>query len=476
MYTPGHTDDSYSFLMADRVFTGDTLLIRGTGRTDFQNGDPRAQYDSIFNKLMKLPDETLVYPAHDYKGETVSTIGEEKCFNPRLKVQIGRRIRRSDEQSETAESEDDGCGGAGQHACRPAPAGHRAPGLGAIGGRRDRVAAAAPTWRWSICARKASATSRASFPARCMRPMRTCRQPSAPAACCTNWRRRPASASCSSALSASARRWRCRRRRMPVSPIRLSHRGRHRRLEERRRTARALRGMGVKFELNRDFPRPLGCRSRRENRSKSPFKSLKRLFFRQRIIAFLEERIRASRRAFNMAHSQKSAKPAAAAKSKRPVTLKHLAAALAEEHQISKRAGEAILGDLVGTITKHLKKGERIRIAGSGHPAGQKARRPHGPQSRHRRSHQDQGRQESRIPGGQGLEDGYLARSYACRRPGDARCRGDDFWLGEAAEAGSLSVETGNGVAAYGVFFTSGHLDSDSGWKAWSAGMVATSL
>ena len=86
LYTPGHTDDSYSFLMRDRVFTGDTLLIRGTGRTDFQNGDPRAQYDSIFNKLLKLPEETLVYPAHDYKGETVSTIGEEKAFNPRLKV------------------------------------------------------------------------------------------------------------------------------------------------------------------------------------------------------------------------------------------------------------------------------------------------------------------------------------------------------------------------------------------------------
>jgi sulfur dioxygenase len=84
--TPGHTDDSYSFLMADRVFTGDTLLIRGTGRTDFQNGDPRAQYDSIFNKLLRLPDETLVFPAHDYKGETVTTIGEEKAFNPRLKV------------------------------------------------------------------------------------------------------------------------------------------------------------------------------------------------------------------------------------------------------------------------------------------------------------------------------------------------------------------------------------------------------
>src|ERR1700738_881459 len=86
MYTPGHTDDSYSYLMGDRVFTGDTLLIRGTGRTDFQNGSARAQYDSIFNKLLKLPDATLVFPAHDYKGDTVSTIGEEKLFNPRLKV------------------------------------------------------------------------------------------------------------------------------------------------------------------------------------------------------------------------------------------------------------------------------------------------------------------------------------------------------------------------------------------------------
>jgi sulfur dioxygenase len=86
LYTPGHTDDSYSFLMGDRVFTGDTLLIRGTGRTDFQNGDPRAQYDSIFNKLLRLGDETMIFPAHDYKGETVSTIGEEKRFNPRLQV------------------------------------------------------------------------------------------------------------------------------------------------------------------------------------------------------------------------------------------------------------------------------------------------------------------------------------------------------------------------------------------------------
>lgn len=86
LYTPGHTDDSYSYVMGDRVFTGDTLLIRGTGRTDFQNGNAREQYESIFGKLLKLPDETLVYPAHDYKGDTVSTIGEEKRFNPRLNV------------------------------------------------------------------------------------------------------------------------------------------------------------------------------------------------------------------------------------------------------------------------------------------------------------------------------------------------------------------------------------------------------
>ena len=86
IYTPGHTDDSYSFHMGDRVFTGDTLLIRGTGRTDFQNGDPRAQYESIFNRLLRLPEETLVFPAHDYKGDTVSTIGEERAHNPRLQV------------------------------------------------------------------------------------------------------------------------------------------------------------------------------------------------------------------------------------------------------------------------------------------------------------------------------------------------------------------------------------------------------
>ncbi len=84
LYTPGHTDEHFSFAMNDRVFTGDCLLIRGTGRTDFQNGDPYKSYDSIVNKLFKLPDDMLVYPAHDYKGWTVSTIGEEKKYNPRI--------------------------------------------------------------------------------------------------------------------------------------------------------------------------------------------------------------------------------------------------------------------------------------------------------------------------------------------------------------------------------------------------------
>ena len=74
LYTPGHTDCSYSFLMNDRVFTGDTLLINGTGRTDFQNGNARQQYDSIFNKLLKLPENTMVFPAHDYNGKKHSTI------------------------------------------------------------------------------------------------------------------------------------------------------------------------------------------------------------------------------------------------------------------------------------------------------------------------------------------------------------------------------------------------------------------
>jgi len=86
IYTPGHTDCSYSFLMNDRVFTGDTLLINSTGRTDFQNGSSYDAYDSLFNILLKLPDKTLVYPAHDYNGKKNSTIEAEKNNNPRLQV------------------------------------------------------------------------------------------------------------------------------------------------------------------------------------------------------------------------------------------------------------------------------------------------------------------------------------------------------------------------------------------------------
>ena len=86
LYTPGHTSDSFSFLMDNYLFSGDTLLINGTGRTDFQNGDAKESYNSIFNRLLKLPDETLLYPAHDYNGEKVSTLGKEKKMNPRLQV------------------------------------------------------------------------------------------------------------------------------------------------------------------------------------------------------------------------------------------------------------------------------------------------------------------------------------------------------------------------------------------------------
>ena len=86
IYTPGHTKDSYSFLMNNHLFSGDALLINGTGRTDFQGGNPQDSYESIFNKLLKLPEETLLYPGHDYKGESVSSIGKEKINNPRLQV------------------------------------------------------------------------------------------------------------------------------------------------------------------------------------------------------------------------------------------------------------------------------------------------------------------------------------------------------------------------------------------------------
>ena len=86
LYTPGHTSDSYSFLLDNHLFTGDTLLINGTGRTDFQNGSSKDAYNSLFNNLLKLPDDTLVYPGHEYNGKLSSTIGKEKKFNPRLQL------------------------------------------------------------------------------------------------------------------------------------------------------------------------------------------------------------------------------------------------------------------------------------------------------------------------------------------------------------------------------------------------------
>ena len=86
IYTPGHTSDSYSFLMDNYLFSGDTLLINGTGRTDFQNGNSKDAYNSIFNRLLKLPEDTILYPGHDYNGKEFSTIGKEKKFNPRLQV------------------------------------------------------------------------------------------------------------------------------------------------------------------------------------------------------------------------------------------------------------------------------------------------------------------------------------------------------------------------------------------------------
>ncbi len=220
LYTPGHTDDSYSFLMGDRVFTGDTLLIRGTGRTDFQNGDARMQYDSIFGKLLRLPDDTLVFPAHDYKGDTVSTIGEEKRYNPRLQIKsvdeyvalMASLNLPNPKMMDVAVPSNMKVGLAQQDIAR------RGLGLGCQG--RDRFGRPAGRPPSSICGKPASATSTAAFQAACTRPTAICRKTSAPAACCANWPACPTGASCSIAPSASARRWRFRRRRMQALPRR----------------------------------------------------------------------------------------------------------------------------------------------------------------------------------------------------------------------------------------------------------------
>jgi sulfur dioxygenase len=86
--TPGHTNGCTTFVLGDMAFTGDALLIRGCGRTDFQQGDPRQLYRSVWDKILSLPDTTRLYPGHDYKGRTVTTVAEEKVYNPRLRLDV----------------------------------------------------------------------------------------------------------------------------------------------------------------------------------------------------------------------------------------------------------------------------------------------------------------------------------------------------------------------------------------------------
>ena len=222
LYTPGHTDNSYSFLMGDRVFTGDTLLIRGTGRTDFQNGDARVQYESLFGKLLRLPDETLVFPAHDYKGDTVSTIGEEKRYNPRLQVKsiddyvalMASLNLPNPKMMDVAVPSNMKIGMAQQEIAR------RGWALSAVTSRRAGRAAGHRLCRPARGERARRST--AAFPARCTRPTANCRTISAPAASCASLRVPATSAWCSIAPTASARPWRCRPRRTPASSPRCT--------------------------------------------------------------------------------------------------------------------------------------------------------------------------------------------------------------------------------------------------------------
>src|SRR5712675_190001 len=216
IYTPGHTDDSYSFRMSDRVFTGDTLLIRGTGRTDFQNGDPRAQYDSIFNKLLKLPEETLVFPAHDYKGETSSTIGEEKAFNPRLQVksmdayvELMNKLNLPNPKMMDVAVPANMKVGFAQEAIAQRGWSVNAPQALALVGQPDVVLI--------DCEKDPNAKSKASFRARCMPPTPILPPMCGAGVCCTNSRPRPANVCCSIAHSASDPPWRCKPRRTPAS-------------------------------------------------------------------------------------------------------------------------------------------------------------------------------------------------------------------------------------------------------------------
>ena len=127
--TPGHTGGCLTYVLDDRsmAFTGDCLLIRGSGRTDFQEGDPAAMYRSVHEQIFALPADCLLYPAHDYRGLTVTSVAEERRFNPRLGGEIGgRRFHRLHEKSAARASQDDRCRGAGQSALRPARGRRRA--------------------------------------------------------------------------------------------------------------------------------------------------------------------------------------------------------------------------------------------------------------------------------------------------------------------------------------------------------------
>ncbi len=207
MYTPGHTDDSYSYLMGDRVFTGDTLLIRGTGRTDFQNGSARAQYNSIFSRLLKLPDETMVFPAHDYKGDTVSTIGEEKRYNPRLQVRsVDEYIELMGNLNLPNPKLMDVVVPANMHVgLHQDDLAKQGLALTAARGDRKPRPARYPAGRSSRERRTRQARHAVGRASRALsrRSAKTCSR----AACCAKWRPRPDAASCSSAPSANARQW-----------------------------------------------------------------------------------------------------------------------------------------------------------------------------------------------------------------------------------------------------------------------------
>jgi glyoxylase-like metal-dependent hydrolase (beta-lactamase superfamily II) len=186
LYTPGHTDDSYSFTMADRVFTGDTLLIRGTGRTDFQNGDPRAQYESLFGRLLKLPDQTLVFPAHDYKGDTVSTIGEEKAWNPRLQVRsVDEYVRVMNSLNLPNPKMMDVAVPANMRSDWRRTSLRDVAGLSPLA--MPLGFSSAEISCSSISGRAEKEPSTVSFPAPSTRPMRICRPVCARAACCISW-------------------------------------------------------------------------------------------------------------------------------------------------------------------------------------------------------------------------------------------------------------------------------------------------